>query len=241
MTGNFAATFRGASTDGTMAFFTTDEQLDGADDRQPARHLPARPRRRRHHPRSRCRASVRRQPTAAPPTAGSPPTAPTPTSRPANDWSEPTKTTPRMSTTGRSGEVPPSSRPPPAPGTASRAAIFAGASFDAARVYFETDESLLAADEDEATDVYERSGGTTSLVSIGPAGGNGDVGRLAGMAFAGRQHRHRAFRNRGGPGLGRRRRIPGRLRAQRRHPVAPFPCRDGRKRPLQLELRRSLE
>ena len=40
-------------------------------------------------------------------------------------------------------------------------------------MFFETDEQLLAADTDSQTDVYERSGGTTTLVSTGPAGGNG--------------------------------------------------------------------
>src|SRR5207253_4632137 len=62
----------------------------------------------------------------------------------------------------------------PAGANAARAATFAGASFDATGVYFETDESLLAADQDTANDVYERSSGTTSLVSVGPAGGNAD-------------------------------------------------------------------
>ncbi len=41
-------------------------------------------------------------------------------------------------------------------------------------VFFETSEKLLAGDTDPAIDVYERSGGVTSLVSIGPAGGDGD-------------------------------------------------------------------
>jgi len=51
--------------------------------------------------------------------------------------------------------------------------IFHAISRDGSRVFFETDEQLLAADTDSQTDVYERSGGTTSLVSTGPAGGNG--------------------------------------------------------------------
>ena len=51
--------------------------------------------------------------------------------------------------------------------------IFRGASSDGSRVFFETDESLLAGDTDTVTDVYERSGGTTTQVSTGPSGGNG--------------------------------------------------------------------
>ena len=41
------------------------------------------------------------------------------------------------------------------------------------RVLFGTDESLVSGDSDEAEDIYERSGGTTTLLSIGPEGGNG--------------------------------------------------------------------
>jgi hypothetical protein len=43
-----------------------------------------------------------------------------------------------------------------------------------ADVYFQTSEKLVSGDGDSATDVYERSGGVTSLVSTGPAGGDGD-------------------------------------------------------------------
>ena len=50
---------------------------------------------------------------------------------------------------------------------------FHAISGDGSRVFFETDERLLAVDTDSETDVYERSAGTTSLVSTGPAGGNG--------------------------------------------------------------------
>jgi len=40
---------------------------------------------------------------------------------------------------------------------------------------FRTGEQLTSEDEDNSQDVYERSGGVTKLVSIGPAGGNGEV------------------------------------------------------------------
>jgi hypothetical protein len=52
-------------------------------------------------------------------------------------------------------------------------ATFAGAAYDGSAIVFETTESLLSQDEDSAKDVYRRAGGTTSLVSTGPAGGNG--------------------------------------------------------------------
>ena len=51
--------------------------------------------------------------------------------------------------------------------------FFADSSADGTHVFFETDEKLTAADTDSAFDVYERTGGVTSLVSTGPAGGNG--------------------------------------------------------------------
>ncbi len=50
---------------------------------------------------------------------------------------------------------------------------FAGASADGTRVAFTTDESLNAADTDGRTDIYQHSSGATTLVSTGPAGGNG--------------------------------------------------------------------
>jgi hypothetical protein len=50
---------------------------------------------------------------------------------------------------------------------------FRGASADGTRVFFQSSEQLVAADTDARMDIYERSGGTTSLVSTGPAGGNG--------------------------------------------------------------------
>ena len=54
-------------------------------------------------------------------------------------------------------------------------ASFMGASADGARVFFETDESLVSADTDTRLDVYERAGGQTTLFSTGPDGGNGDI------------------------------------------------------------------
>jgi Ca2+-binding RTX toxin-like protein len=45
---------------------------------------------------------------------------------------------------------------------------YGGASADGSRVFFETTEALVEADEDAAADVYERSGGTTTLLSTSP-------------------------------------------------------------------------
>ncbi len=52
-------------------------------------------------------------------------------------------------------------------------AIFAGASDDGSRIFFTTAESLVTEDTDSSQDVYMRSGGETTLVSVGQIGGNG--------------------------------------------------------------------
>jgi len=51
---------------------------------------------------------------------------------------------------------------------------FAGTTPNGGTAFFETSESLLSADADSAQDVYQRSGGTTSLVSAGE-GGRGNL------------------------------------------------------------------
>ena len=63
----------------------------------------------------------------------------------------------------------------PAGGGSADLAFFQGNSADGSRVFFTTHESLVAADTDEESDVYERAGGVTTLVSTGPAGGNGEA------------------------------------------------------------------
>jgi hypothetical protein len=62
--------------------------------------------------------------------------------------------------------------------------IFAGASVDGTRVFFTTLESLVSADTDTSTDVYERAGGQTMLVSTGPTGGNAGLEANFGGASA---------------------------------------------------------
>ena len=70
----------------------------------------------------------------------------------------------------------------PAGGNASTPALYAGASQDGTRLMFETYESLVSADTDAHIDVYERNGGTTTLLTSGAAGGNGAVdARFRGM------------------------------------------------------------
>lgn len=51
--------------------------------------------------------------------------------------------------------------------------IFRGASENGTRVYFETAAPLVAGDTDTQTDIYLRTGGSTTLVSASPAGSDG--------------------------------------------------------------------
>jgi hypothetical protein len=50
------------------------------------------------------------------------------------------------------------------------------ASRDGEHAFFATDESLVPEDSDGRGDLYERSGGSTTLLSTGPEGGNGQFG-----------------------------------------------------------------
>lgn len=52
-------------------------------------------------------------------------------------------------------------------GNGEEGAIYAGSAAEGSKVFFETSESLAAEDTDEASDVYERSGGSTTLVTPG--------------------------------------------------------------------------
>ena len=61
----------------------------------------------------------------------------------------------------------------PAGGNGAVHAYFAGASQDGTHIFFETRESLVSADTDASTDVYETYGGSTSLLTNGATGGNG--------------------------------------------------------------------
>lgn len=46
-------------------------------------------------------------------------------------------------------------------------AFFSGSSADGSKVFFETRESMAGSDTDSTVDVFEHSGGATTLVSIG--------------------------------------------------------------------------
>jgi hypothetical protein len=61
----------------------------------------------------------------------------------------------------------------PTGGNGAVSAQFRGASADGSRVFFQSNEQLVAADTDTRMDIYERSGATTTLLSTGAAGGNG--------------------------------------------------------------------
>ena len=65
-------------------------------------------------------------------------------------------------------------------GNGSPNAFFEAASIDGSRVFFNTAESLVSSDTDAFRDIYQRSGGTTTHVSIGPDGGNGNQPALFG-------------------------------------------------------------
>ena len=53
--------------------------------------------------------------------------------------------------------------------------FYVGAADDASHVIFSTDAQLVTADHDSSFDLYDRSAGTTTLVSTGPAGGNDEL------------------------------------------------------------------
>ena len=59
-------------------------------------------------------------------------------------------------------------------------AFFSAASVDGERVFFSTGESMVAADTDASRDIYERRAAATTLVSVGPDGGNGAFNVLFG-------------------------------------------------------------
>lgn len=169
--GSLAATFRGASGDGTKAFFTTTEKLVPGDLDEGVLDIYRRD----------LSAGVTAQvsipgdcPEAADCSASYEgisedgehaffetkedlSAADTDSSQDVYDW---TAGSTALVSIGDGG------------GNGATAAVFAGASSDGTRVFFETSESLLTADTDSANDVYERVAGATSLVSTGPAGGN---------------------------------------------------------------------
>ena len=69
-------------------------------------------------------------------------------------------------------------------GNASLSASFAGASADASRVFFTTNEPMEPTDTDSSADIYERTGSTTTRISTGASGGNGAFGAFFAGASA---------------------------------------------------------
>jgi hypothetical protein len=168
---DFAAVFRGASEDGTKAFFTTEEQLAAGDDDTLLDIY-------QHNLTTAAIALVSVAGTCP---SGSDCSASygdtssdgshvyfetierlsgedVDSSQDVYDWSSGTVT---LTSIGSDG------------GNGAPSATFAGAAHDGSSIVFETTESLLAQDTDSVRDVYERAGGATSLVSTGPDGGNG--------------------------------------------------------------------
>ena len=99
-------------------------------------------------------------------------------------------------------------------GNADTGAFWAGSSENGSRVFFDTQEPLVGQDSDASTDIYERAAGSTTLISTGPDGGNGELF----SAFQGTTRRrlprvlpHCRLAARAG-----HRRHAGRLRARRR-------------------------
>jgi hypothetical protein len=70
----------------------------------------------------------------------------------------------------------------PAGGNGSTDALFRSSSADGSRAFFTTTESLVAGDTDNFADVYERADADTTLLSIGPSGGNASFGATYGGA-----------------------------------------------------------
>ena len=70
-------------------------------------------------------------------------------------------------------------------GNGSFPATYKGSSTTGSRYFFETQEKLASGDTDDEIDVYERSGSTTTWISFGPAGGNGDPLQSFHAHFAG--------------------------------------------------------
>ena len=123
-------------------------------------------------------------------------------------------------------------------GNGSFNAFFAGASSDGARVFFGSAEKLASGDTDTQTDIYERSGGTTTQVSTGSSGGNGSFPAFFDGASA---DGSRVFFHTAEKLDGRRRRLTvGHLRARRWRDDAHLGRRGRRQRSISRLLRRQL-
>jgi hypothetical protein len=91
---------------------------------------------------------------------------------PPSGSSRPTPTALRTSMTAP-GARPRSCRSARAGATAPPTRSYEGAAQDGSHVFIGTNEGFVPADTDGRFDIYDRSGATTSLVTTGPAEGNG--------------------------------------------------------------------
>jgi len=166
--GAFAASFVGASADGTRVFFITNEQLE-AGDTDSSQDVY-----------ERAGSTTTRISTG--PAGGN--GAFTATFRDAsadgtrvffitNEQLEAGDTDSSTDVYERAGGATTRISTGPAGGNGAFTADFRGASADGTRVFFVTNEQLEAGDTDSSQDVYERAGGATTWISTGPGGGNG--------------------------------------------------------------------
>ena len=182
------ALFRGTDEAGDRAFFTTSESLTAADTDTESDIYRARPAARKRPRWSPVRAPVPRtfRPVriANRPSAGPPRTDPTSSSRPTNgSTNEDTDNSQDVYDWSGSGLAALVSIGPDG-GNGESIVTYAGTSGDGGTVYFQTSERLDAtADTDQSQDVYQRSGGTTTLVSTG-AGGKGNEAIPASFEWA---------------------------------------------------------
>ena len=119
----------------------------------------------------------------------------------------------------------------PGCGNSGAVPVFQGSSASGSRVFFSTDEPMVGADKDTATDIYARDlpGGPTILVS----GGSSSTETASFSASHGRRQ-PRLLHHRRGAGCRRRRRRQRRLRVERRH------ARTGHLGRMRERLRRDL-
>ena len=160
---------RGASSDGSRVFFDTDEQLVSGDTDSLRRHLRAL----RGDDDPGLRAQINGNGAFGAGFHG----ASSDGSKVFFATDEPLVSGDTDSAPATSTSAPGAPRPwsPRARSTATAPSTSAsrGASSDGSQVFFNTDEQLVSGDTDSSSDIYERSGGTTTRVSQGQINGNG--------------------------------------------------------------------
>lgn len=172
--GAFNATYAGASLDGSVVYFETSERLEPANDTDSAQDLYA-------------RAGAATTLLSTGPLGGNGGSAA------SREWVSPDGSAPAaVFSTPESLTVDDTDSAQdvylraagattllstgPSGGNGILDAFFAGASQDGSHFFFISSEALVPADQDTRPDIYARAAGTTTLVSIGPVGGNGAFG-----------------------------------------------------------------